>query len=61
MYNDHHVTEAVIVCQFMYGYVLASHLLNFAWVSVLRENLPLLQTLQSSHAQDRMAFVILWS
>jgi hypothetical protein len=34
-----------------------------AWVSALRENLPLLHTgtFQSSHAQDRMAFVILWS
>jgi hypothetical protein len=38
-----------------------SRLLKSAWVSALRENLPLLQTLQSSHAQDRMAFVILWS
>jgi hypothetical protein len=40
---------------------MASRLLKSAWVFALRENLPLLQTLQTSHAQDRMAFVVLWS
>ncbi len=43
----------------IYVWVLASRLLKSAWVFTLRENLPLLQTLQSSHDQDRMAFVIL--